>query len=80
MDCWIGSGMKVTAKAGYEMTKLEACHCENYEHYLEEVQEALLEVIKIGRFTYGKQVNRDMLQHKLTELLDNAISEYGKDI
>ena len=80
MKCWMGSEMTVTAKAAHEMDKLEACHCENFFYNLEEVQESLLEAIKIGRFTYGKQVNRKMLLAELEGILDSAILDYGKDI
>ena len=80
MKCSMGSEMTVTAKAAHEMDKLEACHCENFFYNLEEVQESLLEAIKIGRFTYGKQVNRNMLLAELEGILDSAILDYGKDI
>ena len=80
MKCSMGSEMTVTAKAAHEMDKLEACHCENFFYNLEEVQESLLEAIKIGRFTYGKQVNRKMLIAELESILDSAILDYGKDI
>jgi len=80
MKCSMGSEMTVTAKAVHEMDKLEACHCENFFYNLEELQESLLEAIKIGRFTYGKQVNRKMLLAELEGILDSAILDYGKDI
>ena len=81
MKCSMGSEMTVTAKAGAEMFKSgEACHCENFFHHLEELQESLLEAIKVGRFTYGKQVNRKMLLAELEGILDSAILDYGKDI
>jgi|TARA_R110002012_G_scaffold38731_2_gene107488 hypothetical protein len=80
MECSQGSGMTVTAKAAHEIDKQEACHCGNFFHHLEEVEENLLEAVKIGRFTYGKQVNRKMLLAELEALLDSAILQYGKEI
>jgi len=80
MECSQGSGMTLTAKAVAEIDKYESCHCGNYFHHLEEVEENLLEAVKIGRFTYGKQVNRKMLLAELEALLDSAILQYGKEI
>ena len=78
MDCWIGSGMKVTAKAGYEMTKLEACHCENYEHYLEEVQEALPRSMTLVKdLNYLASLSRSGDRLKVLPLQTSSMSFVG---
>jgi hypothetical protein len=79
-ECWEGSGMTITDHALKEMVVDEACHCENFFFCMEQIEEMLLDAIKVGRFTYGKQVNRAMLLEELEGLLDSAIAEYGKEI
>tara|TARA_R110000796_G_scaffold228005_2_gene344995 strand:- start:598 stop:846 length:249 start_codon:yes stop_codon:yes gene_type:complete len=78
--CWEGSEMVLTEEAEKDMIQNEACHCENFFYQMETIEERLLDAIKIGRFTYGKQVNKAMLMAELEGLLDSAIADYGKEI
>jgi hypothetical protein len=73
MLCTEGSELMMTKKA-------TAQDCRDFFNRMEKIQEDLELAIKVGRKTYGKQINREMLMEELSSILDSAISSYGKEI
>ena len=71
------TGLEVTKTAIADIVKNEACYLENIDHCFEEMQEHLQEAIKLGRFCYGREMDRKFLELRMQEILDSAISEYG---